>query len=69
MSISRMNIAIYSKLPSGGASQLKQINHDYLLKNANLTEMSDTQIHPTNFLNYIYLCVYKLLNVNKKYTT
>lgn len=60
MSIVKNSIALFSNLPSGGASELARLNFTFFDRNANVTYLSDSEIKPRNILHYLYICIFKL---------
>lgn len=65
MSIVKKNIAIYSNLPTGGARELYILNNLFLQKKSKVKIVSDQDIVPKNFLDYIRICLFYLPRVHK----
>ncbi len=66
MSIDKKNIAIYSNLPSGGASEMAKVITKYLSSKFVLKKITDNDIRPGNLIAYISTAVFILPSLHKK---
>lgn len=59
-------IAVYSNLPSGGASELMKLNIKYFRdRRIKISKYTDFELLPTNIFNYLLTCIFKLPSTHK----
>ncbi len=66
MSSNIHNIAIFSNLPSGGASEMAKENIQYLKQKANISFISEENLYPKNILDYLYICIFNLKKLHRQ---